>query len=343
MDHIFRRANGIEKHVLLLVLFFVTGWFFISVILQTTLTTYSDYTIPPQQPFPTPFSPKPFPTINISPVIVKPNIPVAPVKLPQIATSIPKKIIPQPTCHLVKQTPRICAPHFMIIGAMHSRASLVASAIESVHNARVLRNTNFFSEDSIWLSRGPNAYWAYYRDWTTTVNGELCESYFTDFSSNTASRMYALMPHTKIIVVLPDPITRFERHALATGSYPNQIWLTLGQGEAKAATGCMRKDGYDSTCLMRLEMQYTGFILNGMYSMLLLPYQRRYGTQNIMVIQETRLVENYAVVIKEVYDFVGIDAVVPNNAPSIANTTYDPNAVLSEIYRKELHQFYSTL
>lgn len=285
--------------------------------------------------------PKEFPVIKPIPSLSPTVYRATPIQIKPLLSMVPTRSnTTEIKCKIVRMSPRICAPQFMIIGAMDSHTHLLAHGLEGLELVKVLYDICFFSDDHLWQDVGPNGYWSNYRGLLSTMNGELCNSYMKDFSTKTAGRMHVLMPGTKIVAVLPSPIERFERHAMRMNLTPDRAWVMYGKSEMEAAYNCRRQTGSDSICLMRLTSQFTGLVLYGMYHKLIRPYEQRFGNGNVMIIDEHRLLYDHDMVMAEVLHHIGAPGYLFNKKPLRIN---DHAEYLSEPFRTELAMFYAIM
>lgn len=244
------------------------------------------------------------------------------------------------TCRAVRLNPLICAPSFLIIGTSYGFADLLANAIQSHPRVQMANGGCFFADEAQWR-KGANGYWVKFQYSESIVTGDVCDGYMDEFGTRIPGRIHAMLPAAKKLVLLRDPIERFETVARSMGKMPDELWVTHGKKEMDEALQCKRVGGYDRTCLMRIQAIHKTYVVQGLYKELLGQYEM-YDAEVVMVIWEKEFFEENEQVMQKVFNFIGIEdwpvirPIKPIGTLPRTGSMYH----LSNVYREELRKFY---
>lgn len=241
-------------------------------------------------------------------------------------------------CKAVKLNPLICAPQFVIVGSSFGFARVFAEMLAKHPRIAMVDGECFFSDEVAWR-RGANVYWAKFQSSNEKVAGDICPTYMDEFGTRVAGRLHAMLPATKKLMVLRDPIERFEEEARNMSMTPDQLWLRYGESEVREAEGCRRTIGFDRTCLMRLQHSRKTHVVQGLYLELAAQFEM-YDAGVVLKVWERDLFEHHRETMHKVFAFLGLEEMIVEK-PMRAATQRD-GVYLSSMYRERLKTFYFT-
>ncbi len=195
-------------------------------------------------------------------------------------------------------------PDFLVVGAQKSGTTSLFVLL-SKHPQLFLpfrKEVQFFSSKVLY-PKGLN--W-YAEEFFSTcppdkLAGEVSPQYM--YSTETARRVHEGLPEAKIIAILRDPIDRAWSHYQMTRRRGQE---TRTVQEAFADT--LNTDEADTEA-----PEHARYFQFGDYERVLSEYLRLYGRENMLVLFQEDLHQQPEMVMRQVYRFLGIDDVIPQN------------------------------
>lgn len=254
---------------------------------------------------------------------------VEPVVL-QMPAASPTRKPTRHECRVARLDPLVCMPSFVIIGMENTLARELAEMLQQSDEVRVAHGC-FFSNDEEWR-RGAGAYWQRFTFTGDVVIGEMCDQYASHFGSRVVGRLDAVLSGATLIAVLPDPVEQFERHAAQRHMSPLELWESEGETEIQLMQECVRTPSMDRTCLMRLQLEGRGIVMQGFHALLLGQYRRA-----VLVVQEKDLYTNAQGELDRLFRALGVKPVqvVPPQRKQYPQ--------LPERERNKLYSFYKNV
>lgn len=186
---------------------------------------------------------------------------------------------------------------FMILGAMKSGTSTLADIL-SMHPEICFcreKEPHFFSKSSDWQKDLGN-YRRLYSPTENQISGEASTTYtcYPEFNKDIWQALYDFNPKLKFIYIMRDPIERIVSHYIHN-------YLR----------------GYTSEPLENIVLSQSQYINRTRYFVQIKPYLDRFGEEQLLLLTFEEFIENKALFLSRIADFLSIDAAKFSNFENV--------------------------